>query len=122
MNKELEALEKIGNAKTKDTSFGTEIKTNLPNEYRIIKSALKRLNYIDENKLYCISETYLQDIKKLKALNIIREKRVNVGSLVHDIEEHFMSYETYLANYDCYQDILEPLTQEEFDLLKEVLL
>ena len=47
----LQALERIGNAETKDTSFGTEIKTNLSNEYHIIETALKALEIIKEKIL-----------------------------------------------------------------------
>ena len=42
--------------------------------------------------------------------------------LIHDIEEHHMSYEEYLEQYDCYQQILIPMTKDEFNLLKEALL
>ena len=49
--------------------------------------------------------------KKTKALEIIKNKKVNVKWLLNS-----NSYEEYNKWYDI------PLTQEEYDLLKEVLL
>lgn len=86
----LQALEKIGNAETKDTSFGTEIKTNLSNEYRIIENSLK-------------------------ALEIIKKKKVDTYFLMQTdtLEEYNNSLHTcsWFPNYE--------LTQEEYKLLKE---
>lgn len=64
----------------------------------IIEKALKRLNYIDENKTYCVSENYLQDIKKIKAFEIIKEKKW----LVEDILNAFIE------------------DKEKYNLLKEI--
>ena len=86
-------------------------------ELDIIETALKRLEEIDE-----AYECLPVDFRKIiKVLEIIKEKRVNVGYLLHDIEEHFMKYEEYLENFDYYQDVLIPLTSKEYELLKEVL-
>ena len=60
--------------------------------------------------------------KELKALEIIKTKKVNVGWL-------FVSFKNYAEYKDALdnewtivkQISLEPLTQEEYDLLKEVL-
>ena len=57
---------------------------------------------------------YLIIEKELKALEIIKDKRVNVEWLL----KCFKDYD--LETYNTYQT--KPLTQEEYDLLKEVLL
>lgn len=46
MTKGLEALERIGEQKTKDTSFGITIKTNCAEDYNIIEKELKALDLI----------------------------------------------------------------------------
>ena len=69
----------------------------------------------------CLIEDY-QKFKK--ALEIIKEKRVDVNSLIIEIEteeECGKKYYNALKHYNkCV--IHEILTQEEYDLLKEVLL
>lgn len=63
---------------------------------------------------YC--EEYEAVEKSLKALEIIKEKQVNVGALsVFDTLEQY--------NHFCkmFENLIE-LTQQEYDLLKEVLL
>lgn len=93
---------------------------------KVIESALKRLNYIDENKIYCISENYLQDIKKLKAFKIIKEKGCSYMEIAlivscKNYEEYCIemnSGRVYSSGYECERAFK---TQEEFDLLKEVL-
>lgn len=52
--------------------------------------------------------------KSLKALEIIKEKLVDMTRLAEAIKRNDLSF----YNYSCY----ELLTQEEYDLLKEVLL
>lgn len=68
-----------------------------------------------ENACYSNSHILKKAENKLKALEIIKNKKVNVGDFVRckTIED----YNDYL----CYGE-KEKLTQEEFDLLKEVLL
>ena len=61
-----------------------------------------------------VSKWYLDH----KAIKIIKEKRVDVDFLFEEWEEE--NYEFALENYNSNHDI--ELTQEEFDLLKEVLL
>ena len=50
--KGLDALERIGKQKTKDTSFGVDIKTNCNKDYQIIEKELHALeiikNYYDD--------------------------------------------------------------------------
>lgn len=54
--------------------------------------------------------------KELKALEIIREKKVNCSHLINDTLEDYNSTWSFEGG-EKYQ-----LTQEEYDLLKEVLL
>ena len=56
--------------------------------------------------------------KKAKALDIIKKKQVNMFGLLIAINEGHK--EMYNNNY--HKDVVEKLTQEEFDFLKEVLL
>lgn len=64
--------------------------------------------------------------KELKALKIIKEKEVNVRNLIDYELNHDNSYEEYLDDYNYADNYFELghelLTQEEYDLLKEVLL
>ena len=95
----LQALEKIGNAETKDTSFGTEIKTNLSNEYRIIE-------------------------KSLKALEIIKNKKVNVRAFLKSCSYKDIDTQLKVYNAQCcdWQEMeSKELTQKEYELLKEML-
>ena len=64
--------------------------------------------------------------KSLKALEIIKEKRVNVGTFIHLTKILKKDYEQCKANNDIvFCNICDTekefLTQEEFNLLKEVL-
>ena len=64
--------------------------------------------------------TNLEDEKKLKALKIIKEKKVDVFGLICCIQlNEYTALETYNMKENCHNCFL---TQEEFDLLKEVLL
>lgn len=79
---------------------------------------------IDEAVFY--KEDFNQVRKELKALEIIKEKRVNVGTFIHltkilkkDYEKCKALNNTFGANI-CETE-KEFLTQEEFNLLKEVL-
>lgn len=100
----------------------------------IIEKELKRLEKIDDKKVVYMTSTQgqaqkvidelskhkevvitnLSDQKKLKALEIIKEKKVNVGLLLR-----CATVERYNKGI-CYEP--RHLIQEEFDLLKEVLL
>lgn len=86
MSKELEALERLYCAGRLDLDYVLNGKQN--QDYKIIEKALK-------------------------ALEIIKNKQVNVFVLLHS------------GNLKIYNDIVEDnrkLTQEKYDLLKEVLL
>lgn len=106
-------------------------KNNLTSEYHIIEAALKDYEYLDNfiarlKKKYSIDDLdYLEHIvnlftkylivKKLKALEIIKEKRVEIRVIFHTTNA--MEYnEKTRQYYDCM-----PLAQEEYQLLKEVL-
>lgn len=113
-NKELEALKRV------ESRLDTEDLYLFENDLKIIKSALKRLDYIDENKLYCISENYLQDIKKIKAFDVIKKHCIDVGTFCD-----FDTYQDYCEEYgepDDYIPTTQAMSEDEFDLLKEVLL
>lgn len=68
--------------------------------------------------------------KQLKALNIIAEKAVNLQRLIDYEFKNNRSYNEYLVDYyhadyygECYSGLgRDLLTQDEYDLLKEVLL
>ena len=70
------------------------------------------------------SPEHLADVKK--AFEIIKEKRVNVGSFIKCCAN--ISYEEYKKEWGNWEkDILynlskEPLSQEEYDLVRKVLL
>lgn len=83
-----------------------------------LKKDLTPMNFSRIEKLdrYKVIEKALKDKEKeLKALEIIKKKKVNVGDFVR-----CKSVEDY-NEYCCYGKE-ETLTQEEYDLLKEELL
>ena len=109
MKQPLEALERLG-GKTED--------------YKVVKTALKELEDIKSGKIRFSVESgenyvavpnyqYERDLKKLEALEIIKEKRVNVHLLI--LSNSLEKYNYKILPY-------RKLTQEEYDLLKEVLL
>ena len=117
MSKELEALERLMQKYYEmciDTNNNDDEyqKHNLTSEYAIIETALLQLESIRNN--YCVCEK--DAIKKLRALEIIKNKRVQVHILLesNNLEEYNESI------YVC-EGVKYKLTQEEFDLLKEVL-
>ena len=126
MNKELTPLEVFNNLV--ERLVGGEHDIDLlkatDKEYLFIKTALKRLAlFDDENVVAYLSRS---DEKKLRALEIIKEKNVNIGSFIKCCSN--IDYEKYINGWGNWnKDILynlskNPLTQEEFNLLKEVLL
>ena len=131
MSKELQALEEIQNYKIKfdanikyengnETQYRFEtIKDMFLKQFAIIETALKRIPEL-ERENFELSEqvgmyaTYkCEDEKKLKALEIIKEKEVDVFIFLHS---------GYLETYNDIVEDNRKLTQEEYDLLKEVLL
>ena len=89
-----------------------EQRQHLNKRLDIIETALKRLKKIETTTHSVLRE----DIsKKLKALEIIKEKELNV----------FIFFFLHSGDLETYNDMAEDnrkLTQEEFNLLKEVLL
>lgn len=73
--------------------------------------------YGETNSLVGTYNSFLRIKKELKALEIIKKKEVNVGVLIFDIFEGHRPKEYY--NFGVYKEY--ELTQQEFDLLKEVL-
>lgn len=119
MNNALEALEKLTNYKCSCMSEKVECKEIIEKalkDYEKIKfehSELKTYHYdlLKENEML-----HNQNVKKLKALKIIKEKKVDIHILTTAIKlNDIYQYNARFEN--CAQ-----LTQEEFDLLKEALL
>lgn len=133
MSKELQAfkdlLKQLFPNYDVDVSFDDICNLNV--NLNIIKNAIKRLEEhdkifkkynIDDNwlepALYVIKNHFPMDteaqLKKLKALDVIKEKRVNACEIINskDVREY---------NWSIHTPKKYPLTQEEFDILKEVL-
>lgn len=145
MNKELtplEAWERIKNTPTYDNGL---VKDFHPSCCEIIETTLKNyeeltskpvilyershersqvlIDYICKNYKE-VKITNLEDENKLKALNIIKDKRVDVGWLLHYIDlkkDDYTPLKWYNENLPLIDKDKE-LTHEEYDLLKEVLL
>lgn len=112
MTKELEALGKIHDNWNcmNPNSNGCD-----NNDFKLIEKTLKenerlKTSYL-ENLLNEESKEYIY--KKFTALEIIKEKQVNVFIFLHSGD---------LATYNDMVEDERKLNQEEFDLLKEVLL
>lgn len=114
MGKELDALERLKTAPsfmggTAEYQFCTKSETLLMQDYETVKQALLKAQepkqYVDELKLV---------EKKLQALEIIKKKEVNM-QVFNQCED----VETYNKVYIKQKD--RQLTEEEFNLLKEVL-
>lgn len=125
MSKELKALEELFDAIVDEYS-GCEIMIKFQKDKNIIETALKEnqdiqscfedygLSIKDIRKV-CVS--YKQREKHEKALEIIKEKHVDCFKLIA-IFRTSNNLEHYNQNYGCDWQ----LTQEEYNLLKEVLL
>ena len=117
----LEALKEI-REKT-DAGFIYDYHSREPNPLNIIETALKKLEMFEEISNLPIPKYSQEDIeiennkqKQLKALEIIKEKEVDIHILKNAIKSN--DIHKYNARFEnCAQ-----LTQAEFDLLKEVLL
>lgn len=117
MSKELESFERIKNITYDRTDlYGIEV---FRKDLDIIESAL--IDYEEtDNQLYDLFEKFRINnrkdlLKKLKSLEIIKEKNINVRGIINSPTlEHYIDH--------CMPRHSEELTQEEFDLLKDVLL
>ena len=119
MSKGLEALEEIKKGKT--VVPYRYIQDEYSNEINTIKKELRAgeiaINFIDRIadlfKEYDLEELEDKIIKTKKAFEIIKEKAVDIIALEISID---------LKQYNCKEDGRCPLAQEEYILLKEVLL
>lgn len=122
MSKELEAWEKIKNITSSyEQGFHSQLKDDYvyEKEVAIIETALK-----DYERRLALAKEY-KDInnvgKRLKAFEIIKEKDVDVVFVKrYKTVEEYNNAMDYISKNGG--DFEEHLTQEEFDLLKEVLL
>jgi len=114
MSKELEALKRLYEHLDAEDLSGDNyyINDNASKDFDIIENALKRLDELDT----WINQSNTTKIKalnnKLKALEVIKEKKVN------------LEYIKCCENYEQYKTVCSywnEITQEEFDLLKETL-
>lgn len=116
MSKELEALNDLRNKCCDYLSLSMD--RQVCDSFKLIEAALKEKENIEKtiNELFSENGKVITtiDIKKqLKAIEIIKDKEVNVFIFLHS------------GDLETYNDMVEEnrkLTQEEYDLLKEVLL
>ena len=141
-------LEHFQDIKELEVADGPEIKVEdiVPYKCKQVEKALHRLESIDNAEpseaLEClmylkaefrdypsafnsIKNALLKAQKEHKALEIIKEKNVNMFGFKRDIKQlgnrfTYKYYQSNLGNYHSGFDIQE-LTEEEFNLLKEVL-
>lgn len=123
MSKELEALNRIYDKYVTDDESLEDDKL-----FSIVETALKEnveLKKMIRNFNEAIGEPQIITPtieKKLKALEIIKEKEVNISFFMMYIKEDYC-YEWYEKDHKAmFPATKKLLTQEEFDLLKEVLL
>ena len=107
MNDKLDALERLYCAGRLDLDYVLSPKHK--EDYDLIENALKRLEQLEEEK-----QSFDRAIEKsLKALEIIKEK----GIILQFIKE---TYTVEQYNAGVFGTLVKPLTQEEYDLLKEI--
>lgn len=118
MSKELNALNKIAGITNYDGGKNLKALGNShKKEFSLLETALKdyemehTLRIRLENINYELVREKQKNEKELKALEIIKEKEVNVKCIMSGWS---------LGKYNSYQAHIS-LTQEEFDLLKEAL-
>lgn len=136
MSKELKALDIIRNIglyhmeTSEDENYDGEweytdyeeydgtIEENYPKEIKILETALKeKIELEEENKALIesndlLNEALIEDQQKLKVLEIIKDKKVNLEYL--KCCENYEQYKTVCSYWN-------EITQEDFDLLKEEL-
>lgn len=106
-----EALKGIGLLKEN----GCYVKSTV--EYKIVETELQK-TVVLSNQLEHERKIRIRQEKKLKVLEIIKEKRVNVSLF---LEYNVDTYKDYIATFKKVNLGKELLTQEDFDLLKEAL-
>lgn len=114
MSKELTPLEALKQMSAYHLEMGITVR-DLPN-YEIIETALKDYERVEGS--VCIAKSIGLDIcrKRDKALEIIKEKEVNLIKL-----KSSASYEEYEIAYILDHPRGNHITKQEYDLLKEVL-
>lgn len=121
MSKELEALKFIKNV---EVEIGNDLNTatkvfELNHEYdkafEIVETALKDYDMLAE-EYHLMRKDYEQDRKKLKAFEMIKEKRVDIELLMKT--QNASDYNKFSKNVNQSHN----LGQREFDFLKEVML
>ena len=136
MSKGLEALERIRKIRVNGGFDTIDYFPVHKKDLDIIETALKRQDRIEitaidieqDNKELCKENKKLKkalkekekDEKKLKALEIIKEKSVDVGFLQFLKSCSNERYNNYIIEH-AWTKNTKKLTQEEYDLLKEVL-
>ena len=123
MSKELEALKRFRENAKFDTKSDYYLSTKYIDDNDIIETALKEKETPTETFEQFVGEPSDVIYKKLKALKIIKEKNVII-SLLKDCS-NFQEYNdccNYSLKYVFKNFYPIDLTQEEFDLLREVLL
>ena len=104
---------------TMEASYGDYIIKGINGEIYPCKPDIFEKTY-EQPKQY-VDELKLVE-KKLKALEIIKEKRVNVDLFWKNFVYNGFGYHYYLEKWYKYQSTdKQKLTEEEFDLLKEML-
>lgn len=123
MNKELTPLEALRNLTQIAYGSSDDIDDKIKNYFELIKKSLKDYENL-KLKHRSMQDAVLEDFKKLKALEIIKKKEVNVSTFVA-----YKCYEDYLNDWNILIKEVrrtmigeKKLTQEEYELLKEVLL
>lgn len=114
MSKELEALNFINNFLISQTT-DTPIHKELCNACDLLRTTLKNYEKLNHDYSIVVDEKAsmaCEYAKKLKALEIIKEKKVDIRYLLDCRFQHY----NLLVEED------EELTKEEYDLLKEELL
>lgn len=128
MSKELsplEALERIKNAPTIYVGCASDIYTRFAYECKKIEKALKRLESIEDTRFIILGgrmsgkSQKLNALLKLKALEIIKEKKVDIGLLIRCLNAYCI--DSACQEYNQWTQE-EHLTYEECVLLKEVML
>lgn len=117
MNKELSPLEALNNL----TEYLTGSYRDCFSELSIIKQALKNYEiYVKyAERMEKEQKTLTKRLKKQdEVLRIVKEKKVAVDELIRCIEKE----ENSLEEYNNFAGDENSLTQEEYDLLKKVLL
>lgn len=133
MNKELEALKEARNFRHEkdknlvliDIDYFNQCLDGIEKELEDLEA--EKIALMESNDL--LNEALYDDLKKVKALEIIKEKNIDVRYFIDDFVKQDYGwdlYDDYSEQYHYGKDDFsrydgEYLTQEQFELLKEVL-